>query len=106
MIIAIGRILVLATSMCALLGCSHSAPSMPPAATTVAALATVPAQTMDEPIPPSPPTTAAGAQPTISSDPAQVADDLIADEQALRDPSTPEPALTAAARRQQAAYRA
>jgi hypothetical protein len=61
---------------------------------------------MDEPIPPSPPTTAAGAQPKISSDPAQVADDLVADEQALRDPSTPEPALTAAARRQQAAYRA
>jgi hypothetical protein len=36
----------------------------------------------------------------------QVADDLVADEQALRDPSTQESALTAAARRQQAAYRA
>ena len=51
-------------------------------------------------------TTAAGAQPKISSDPAQLADDLVADERALRDPSTPEPVLTAAARRQQAAYRA
>jgi len=48
----------------------------------------------------------AGAQPTVSSDPARLADDLVADEQALRDPSTPGPALQAAARRQQAAYRA
>jgi hypothetical protein len=52
------------------------------------------------------PDAATGAQPMISSDPARVADDLVADEQALRDPSTPEPAFTAAARRQQAAYRA
>ena len=59
---------------------------------------------MDQTTAPAP--TATGAQPAISSDPAQVADDLIADEQALRDPSTPEPALSAAARRQQAAYRA
>lgn len=48
----------------------------------------------------------AGAQPRLSPDPAQLADDLVADEQALRDPSTPEAALQAAARRQQAAYRA
>jgi membrane-bound lytic murein transglycosylase B len=61
---------------------------------------------MDETTPLDPATTAAGAQPRISSDPAELADDLVADEQALRDPSTPEPALTAAARRQQAAYRA
>ncbi|OBF47479.1 lytic transglycosylase [Mycobacterium sp. 852002-50816_SCH5313054-b] len=47
-----------------------------------------------------------GAQPQLASDPAQVADDLVADEHALRDPSTSEPALTAAAKRQQAAYRA
>jgi membrane-bound lytic murein transglycosylase B len=60
----------------------------------------------DETTSPDAATTAAGAQPKISSDPAQVADDLVADERALRDPSTPEPALTAAARRQQAAYRA
>jgi hypothetical protein len=61
---------------------------------------------MDETTPLDPPTPAAGAQPTISSDPAQLGDELVADEQALRDPSTPEPALSAAARRQQAAYRA
>jgi membrane-bound lytic murein transglycosylase B len=48
----------------------------------------------------------AGAQPKLSPDPAQLADDLVADEQALRDPTIPEAALDAAARRQQAAYRA
>lgn len=48
----------------------------------------------------------AGAQPQLSSDPAQLADDLVADEEALRNGSTAEAALAAAARRQQAAYRA
>ena len=47
-----------------------------------------------------------GAQPGVSSDPAQLADDLVADERALRNPSTPEAELQTAARRQQAAYRA
>ncbi|WP_396930889.1 lytic transglycosylase domain-containing protein [Mycolicibacterium sp.] len=46
-----------------------------------------------------------GAQPRLASDPAQLADDLVADELAIRDPSTPEAALVAAARRQQVAYR-
>lgn len=48
----------------------------------------------------------AGAQPRLASDPVQLADDLVADELALRDPSTAEPELVAAAHRQQAAYRA
>lgn len=99
-------LLAVATSVWALLGCTHSAPSMPPSATTVAAPATVRIQMMDEATSPDEATTAAGAQPMISADPVRVADDLVADEQALRDPSTPEPAFTAAARRQQAAYRA
>ncbi|MGZ4513815.1 MAG: transglycosylase SLT domain-containing protein [Mycobacterium sp.] len=47
-----------------------------------------------------------GAQPQLAADPAQLADDLVADERALRNPSTPEPALVAAAHREQAAYRA
>lgn len=47
-----------------------------------------------------------GAQPRLAPDPVRLADDLVADERALRDPSTGEPALDAAARRQQAAYRA
>ncbi|AQT83168.1 lytic transglycosylase [Mycolicibacterium litorale] len=49
--------------------------------------------------------TAAGAQPRLAADPAQLGDDLVADETALRDPATPEAALLTAARRQQAAYR-
>ncbi|WP_457149355.1 lytic murein transglycosylase [Mycobacterium sp. URHB0021] len=48
----------------------------------------------------------AGARPRLAPDPVQLVDDLVADEQALRDPSTAEDALVAAARRQQAAYRA
>ena len=52
-----------------------------------------------------PVTTTPPAQPVLASDPAQLAGDLVADEQALRDPSSSEAALWAAARRQQAAYR-
>ncbi|MUL82378.1 MULTISPECIES: lytic transglycosylase domain-containing protein [unclassified Mycolicibacterium] len=48
----------------------------------------------------------AGAQPRLDSDPGRLADDLIADERALRDPSTPEATLVQTARRQQVAYRA
>jgi len=55
---------------------------------------------------PAAPTPPEGAQPQLASDPAQLADDLVADERALRDPSTAEPALEAAAHREQAAYRA
>lgn len=80
----------------ALAGCTES--SGPPAAapsTTASAM---------------PPTTApaapAGAQPRLATDPDRLAQDLVADERALRDPSTPEAAMTQAARRQQVAYRA
>ncbi|MED5816213.1 lytic transglycosylase domain-containing protein [Mycolicibacterium sp. 050232] len=52
------------------------------------------------------PAAPAGAQPRLAQDPGQLAQDLVADERALRDPSTPEPVLTQAARRQQVAYRA
>ncbi|HTY28694.1 MAG TPA: lytic transglycosylase domain-containing protein, partial [Mycobacterium sp.] len=52
-----------------------------------------------QPVPPNVP-------PRLASDPAQIGDDLVADELALRDPATPEDALVAAARRQQVAYRA
>lgn len=77
----------------ALAGCSQQAP---PAEAPAA-----PITKMDDaPVPP------AGAQPQLAADPAQIGDDLVADEAALRDPATPEPAMVAAARRQQAAYRA
>jgi hypothetical protein len=52
------------------------------------------------------PKTPAGAQPRLAPNPAQVADDLVADEHTLRDPATGEEALATAAHRQQAAYRA
>jgi Transglycosylase SLT domain len=80
-------------------GCSHppgpqapraAADPNPPTTMTVAAV----------------PRTPDGAQPRLAASPAQVADDLVADEHALRDPSTGEAALVVAAHRQQAAYRA
>jgi Transglycosylase SLT domain len=107
-----GAPLVLATIMFALVGCSESTA---PATTTMVAASTatteagtgpVRAAMMDEPTRAATATTPAGAQPRLASDPAQLADDLVADEQALRDASTAEAALVAAARRQQAAYRA
>jgi membrane-bound lytic murein transglycosylase B len=47
-----------------------------------------------------------GAQPRLAADPARLADDLVADEQTLHEPSAPQEALAQAAGRQQAAYRA
>ena len=85
--------------------CSHDAPpapTPPPSAAPTSA---------PDPTPPSvalldDEATPAGAQPRLAADPAQLADDLVADEQALRNPATPEQGLREAARRQQAAYRA
>ncbi len=86
------------------LGCSESPPA--PAEPTEAPVAeTVPAPTEPAPVVP-PPAVPAGAQPRLAGDPAQVAEDLVADLQLLRDPSAPAPARADAARRQQAAYRA
>lgn len=86
-------LLAVAISGCA--GSAELATGGAPAASTAPAVATV--TKMDE---------SAGAQPKLASDPAQIGADLVADEQAIRDPATAEPALVAAARRQQAAYRA
>ncbi|WP_431235624.1 transglycosylase SLT domain-containing protein [Mycolicibacterium psychrotolerans] len=63
----------------------------------------VPAAALDSTTPPD--AAPSGAQPRLASDPAQLADDLVADELAIRDQSTPQAALVAAARRQQVAYR-
>jgi soluble lytic murein transglycosylase-like protein len=84
-----------------LIGCREST-AAPVSSATVAA-APLPA---DQPADPTTPGASVGAQPRLASDPAQLADDLAADELAVRDPSTPEDARVAAARRQQAAYRA
>ena len=85
------------TIMFALVGCSESTRPSTIAKATATATTLPPAQVR----------LASGpAQPRLASDPAHLADDLVADEQALRDPSSSEAVLTAAARRQQAAYRA
>jgi hypothetical protein len=96
------RVIVVTMILVAVVGCSESNRS-----------STTPANTSIVLQPPQP--TSVPAQQRLSSDPAQwrlsfepaqLADDLVADEQALRDPSSSEPVLLAAARRQQAAYRA
>ena len=89
--------------MVAVVGCSESnRPSTTPATTSATALpppqpASNPAQRRLASDP---------AQWRLASDPAHLAGDLVADEEALRDPSSSEAVLMAAARRQQAAYRA
>lgn len=55
---------------------------------------------------PTPGTAPPPAPRRLASNPVQLADDLVADEQALRDPTSSEVLLTGAAHRQQAAYRA
>ncbi len=89
-----------------LAGCGH-APTAPVASKTAQAVTTPVATALDSTTEaaaaaPAPP----GVPPRLASDPAQIGDDLVADELALRDPSTPEDALNAAAHRQQVAYRA
>ena len=91
--------LVAGAIMLVLVGCT--APTVRP--TTTAAATPVASTTVTGAASPNTP---AGAQPRLASDPAQLADDLVADELALRDPSTGEAALVAAAHRQQGAYRA
>lgn len=96
--------LALATVLLGAVGCNKSTAA--PAPVTVAAAPALP-KAPAQPLPKDPaPTPAEGAQPRLASNPEQVGADLIADELALRDPATGEPALTAAARRQQQAYRA
>lgn len=96
--------LALAAIMVALAGCSASHPTSAPRAVTTTPAAAPPASPTR--VVPADAGTPGGAQPRLASDPAQLADDLVADERALRDPGTPEPALTAAAHREQVAYRA
>ena len=96
-----GTLLVILAISLALVGCTHSESSKPPPAPSVAAPTSSPVTLLDDET-----TKPAGTDPQLASDPAQLADDLVADEQAIRDPSTPEAALQSAARRQQAAYRA
>ena len=98
--------LIVLTILFALVGCSESSrPSTTPTATATATMHPLRQQRLAsdpaKPLPGSDP-----AQWRVASDPAHLADDLVADQQALRDPSLSEAVLMAAARRQQAAYRA
>ncbi|BBU20936.1 lytic transglycosylase domain-containing protein [Mycobacterium xenopi] len=97
--------LVLGTTMLALASCTRppTPPATPAAASTARTVAAMPLASTTVAARPSAPE---GVQPRLVSDPGQLADDLVADELALRDPSIGEAALVAAARRQQAAYRA
>jgi len=81
-------------------------PATSPTTTTVPANGPVGTAMMDDSTVATAADGPAGAQPRLAVDPVQLADELVADEQALRDPSTPDAVLAAAARRQQAAYRA
>jgi membrane-bound lytic murein transglycosylase B len=106
-----GAPLALATILFAVVGCSESTPPITTSgasstAMTVPANGRVGATMMDDSAVATAGDSPAGAQPQLAPDPVQMTDDLVADEQALRDPSTPEAVLAAAARRQQAAYRA
>ena len=95
-----GTTLLVAAVTFALAACAESTTSSAATSSTAASSTATPVAT------PSPvATTLPPAQPRLASDPAQLADDLVADEQALRDPSSPEGVLVEAARRQQVAYR-
>ncbi|MBJ7339253.1 lytic transglycosylase domain-containing protein [Mycolicibacterium sp.] len=97
-------ILALATALLVLVGCTPT--PTPTAAPTIVASRSAGATALDEPTTPAPEIVSPGSQPQLADDPSLLADDLVADERALRDPASAESTLTAAARRQQAAYRA
>ena len=99
-VVRCGGTLLVVAIMCTLVGCSGSSRSLTastsgvaPSTTSTATSAAAAAATL---VP---------AQPRLAADPARLAGDLVADEWALRDRSSSEAVLAAAARRQQAAYR-
>jgi soluble lytic murein transglycosylase-like protein len=93
---------ILGAIVVAVAGCAPSTTSSARAVTASAGttVSATPLATRTLAAAPSPPR---GAQPQLASDPAQLADDLVADERALHNGG---PALDAAAHREQAAYRA
>lgn len=90
---------VAALMVCILTGCSTTPSTGETAHDTVSASSP---PTSEQPRPPAAP---AVAQPVLASDPARIADDLVDDEHALRDPSSSHGVRLSAARRQQKAYR-
>lgn len=96
------RLVVAFAILAALTGCAH--PPAPTATETPSTAAPATQTTTAATAPPTP-QTPLPAQPQLAPDPAGIADDLVADEQTLRNPSSPPEAVRDAARRQQAAYR-
>lgn len=94
---------VLGAILLGLVGCAAPRPTAAVAVPTATTVAATPLASRTLAAAPKPPQ---GEQPQLAPDPAQLADDLVADELALRDPSTAEAALVTAAHRQQGAYRA
>jgi soluble lytic murein transglycosylase-like protein len=94
---------VLGAIVFVLAGCAHSTVSPTTPAATVSTAATAAATPVATRTLAAAPSLPRGAQPQLASDPAQLADDLVADERALHNGG---PALEAAAHREQAAYRA
>lgn len=97
------RLVAVFVMLIVLAGCSDTSP---PAATPPSSTPPSTTETTTAPVPPPPPQPPVAAQPRLAPEPAQVADDLVTDEQTLRNPSSPPEARRTAARRQQAAYRA
>jgi len=95
--------LAIAAGLLAMIGCTDSTAA--PGPPTVVAAAPAPPPAAPAPAAPAVPIPT-GAQPPLADDPAAIGDDLVADERAVRNPSTPEAELASAAHRQQAAYRA
>src|SRR5690242_7079237 len=92
---------LIVTTVLALVACAES-PTPPTTPTT----STAPTSTQAPSTAPSPAALPRPpAQPRLASSPEQLADDLVADERVLRDPSSSEAVLAEAARGQQAAYR-
>ncbi len=89
--------LLVAVILFVLVGCSES---------TTAPSATPPSTPPSTTAPSTAPVATSPAPPRLAADPAQVAADLVTDEEALRDPSSSEAVLRTAAHRQQLAYRA
>ncbi len=98
-------LLIVTMILFALVGCSESTrPSTTPTATATTTTLPLGRRLASHPAKPRP---ASDPVPwRLASDPTHLADDLVADQQALRDPSSSQAVLLAAARRQHAAYRA
>ncbi|MGW0160866.1 lytic transglycosylase domain-containing protein [Mycobacterium sp. NPDC003323] len=93
--------LVALFAVAALVSCADASPPSVPPPTAKPAPGETAAPTIEPPVPATP----GPAQPRLAPDPGAIADDLVADERVLRDPSASAHALREAARRQQMAYR-